>query len=277
MRPRETSPMRNVRLFGTENPVVMITGSSAPRVGRTIAETFLEQGFQVVFHAHSRTAEAEELVSQAKQLGHSAGLVTGAVEDERVVQRWREELGQQFGRIDVLVNSAAIWEPKPLESTTAGDFEAFFRVNAMGIALTCKHFGLWMTEQDAGGAIINIGDWAVERPYRDFSAYFSSKGAVETMTRSMAVELATRNPAVRVNAVLPGPVMLAGGLSDERRRRIAEESLLKREGTAEDVAGAAWFLATSPFVTGVCLPVDGGRTIYAGRSADSIAHPRVND
>jgi pteridine reductase len=95
------------------------------------------------------------------------------------------------------------------------------------------------------------------------------------MTRSLAVELACRNPRVRVNAVLPGPVMLAEGISEERRQEIIEDCLLKRLGTARDVAEAVYFLATSPFVTGVCLPVDGGRTIYSGSGSDSVAHPKM--
>jgi pteridine reductase len=93
------------------------------------------------------------------------------------------------------------------------------------------------------------------------------------MTRSLAVELATRNPAVRVNAILPGPVMLDPSISTEKAYAIREQCLLKRHGQPEDVAHAAYFLATHEFITGVCLPVDGGRSIYAGHSTDAIAHP----
>ncbi|MFP6667044.1 MAG: SDR family oxidoreductase, partial [Pirellulales bacterium] len=83
-----------------------------------------------------------------------------------------------------------------------------FDVNTLGTFLCCQHVGLQMVSQDHGGAIVNIGDWAVTRPYGDYAAYFPSKGAIPALTRTFAVELARRNPHVRVNAVLPGPVAL---------------------------------------------------------------------
>lgn len=267
----------NHSLFGTESPVALITGSGLARVGRCIAEYFRNAGFHVVLHANRSVKAAEDTVADWNRSGHSATLVTGDVSDEEQVHAWRTEIASSHGRIDVLVNSAAIWEPIELEQATAADFKHFFAVNALGTALTNQQFGLMMTQQTHGGAIINLGDWSTIRPYRDFAAYFPSKASVISITQAMAVELATRNPKVRVNAILPGPVLLADEVSDRRRLRIIQECLLQREGTPEDVAAAALFLATSPFITGVCLPVDGGRSIYAGPSADPIAHSRVAD
>jgi len=267
----------NQSLFGTDSPVALITGSGVARVGRCIAERFRDAGFRVVLHAHKSVEIAEKLVSEWQRDGQASSLVVGDVSDEDQVRKWREEIAHRYGRLDVLVNSAAIWEPISLEQATAADFKHFFNVNALGTALTNQNFGLMMTQQRYGGAIVNIGDWSTIRPYRDFAHYFPSKASVVSITQSMAVELATRNPKVRVNAVLPGPVLLAEEVSEPRRQKIIHESLLQREGTPEDVASAAFFLATSPFITGACLPVDGGRTIYAGPSADPIAHPRVGD
>ncbi len=286
-----TNTSVNQLLFGTETPVALITGSGVARVGRCVAEYFREHGFQVILHAHRSVEEAEKLLAQWNAEGdaekrdseksgvyrHPASLVVGDVGNEAQVKRWCSEIQARYGRIDVLVNSAAIWEPIPLEKTTGADFEHFFRVNALGTALTNQQFGLMMTQQQHGGAIINVGDWATLRPYRDFAAYFPSKASVVSITQSMAVELATRNSKVRVNAILPGPVLLADEVSSQRRERIIQECLLQREGTPDDVAAAAIFLATSPFITGVCLPVDGGRSIYAGPSTDSIAHPKIAD
>ncbi|MEZ6087477.1 MAG: SDR family oxidoreductase [Pirellulaceae bacterium] len=84
------------------------------------------------------------------------------------------------------------------------------------------------------------------------------------MTASLALELGQRNRNIRVNAILPGPVMLGEDVSDEVRKANEESTLLQRVGTAEHVAHAVWFLVENDFVTGVCLPVDGGRTIFAG-------------
>ena len=120
-----------------------------------------------------------------------------------------------------------------------------------------------MVAQPSGGVIVNIGDWAEVRPYLDYAAYFSSKGAVTAMTRSFAVELGTRNPNVRVNAILPGPVMLPPDLPEAERKQAIDATLVKREGSPKNIAQAVLALVENDFITGVCLPVDGGRTIYA--------------
>ena len=124
-----------------------------------------------------------------------------------------------------------------------------------------------MTKQPQGGSIITIGDWATERPYLNYSAYFPSKGAIPTLTRVMAVELGTRNPAVRVNCILPGPVMLPADLSETERKQAIDATLVKREGRPEHIAQAVLFFVENDFVTGVCLPVDGGRSVFAPDAA----------
>ena len=92
---------------------------------------------------------------------------------------------------------------------------------------------------------------------------FPSKGAIEVMTRSLAVELAHRNTRIRVNCIQPGPVLLADDVSAEYAQRIAASTLVGRVGTPLHVAHAVQFLCENDFVTGICLPVDGGRSIYA--------------
>ena len=123
-----------------------------------------------------------------------------------------------------------------------------------------------MVKQAEGGSIINLGDWAVARPYANYAAYFPSKGAIPTLTRSLAVELGSRNPAVRVNCVLPGPVMLPADFPTAEREQAIQATLLKREGKPENIAQAVLFFVDNDFVTGTCLPVDGGRTIFASDS-----------
>lgn len=268
-------PTKN-EVFGTDTPVALVTGSGARRVGRAIAEAFVHHGYRVVLHANHSIDAAEKLVDTLRQQGHAISLVTGAVEQESTVERWLAEILACYSRIDAVVNAAAVWTPQPLESSTAANFELSFRVNTLGPALVAKTFGMHMVSQSHGGAIINLGDWAVSRPYREFAPYFVSKGAIEVLTHTMAIELGLRNPNIRVNAVLPGPVLLADGIPEVRRKKIVEQSLLKRAGTVDDVASAVLFLAESPFITGVCLPVDGGRSIYAGPTSDPMAHPEYH-
>jgi pteridine reductase len=121
-----------------------------------------------------------------------------------------------------------------------------------------------MVRQAEGGCIINFGDWAEARPYLNYAAYFPSKGAIPTLTRCLAVELGSRNPRVRVNCILPGPVMLPPDLPEAERKQAIDATLVKHEGRPENVAQAVLSLIDNDFVTGVCLPVDGGRTVYAG-------------
>jgi pteridine reductase len=183
--------------------------------------------------------------------------------NETHVQSLVERVLQQFGQIDVLVNCAAIWERKRLEDVTAADVRKHFEANALGTFLMGQHVGLAMVMQRQGGLIVNVGDWATVRPYRDYAAYFPSKGAVEAITRSLAVELGTRNPNVRVNAVLPGPVMLPPEVDAEERDAVIAGTLVKREGSPDHIAKAVLAFLDNDYQTGVLMPVDGGRTIYA--------------
>ena len=114
--------------------------------------------------------------------------------------------------------------------------------------------------------IILIGDWATTRPYLNYAAYFPSKGAIPTLTRCLAVELGSRNPNVRVNCILPGPVLLPPDLPEAERQQAVAATLVKREGRPENIAQAVLFFIDNDFVTGVSLPVDGGRTIFSGDS-----------
>ena len=130
--------------------------------------------------------------------------------------------------------------------------------------LAARRAGLAMVDQPEGGCIVNFGDWAEARPYTGYAAYFATKGAIPTLTRSLAVELGTRNPRVRVNAILPGPAMMPESVPEAERRAIVEATLARREGRPEDIARAVLYLVESEFVTGTCLVVDGGRTVFAG-------------
>ncbi|MFW6125347.1 MAG: SDR family NAD(P)-dependent oxidoreductase, partial [Pirellulales bacterium] len=213
---------------------------------------------------HRSSQAAQETVARLKERGVDARAFQADVRDEAEVDRLFAQVGERFGRLDVLVTCAAVWEPKPLEEVTADDVRRQFEINALGTFLCCQKAGLVMVGQPEGGAIVTIGDWAVARPYPNYAAYFPSKGAIPTMTRTMAVELARRNPAVRVNAVLPGPVMLPDDLSPSEREQAVAGTLVRREGRPEHVGHAVLFLVENDFVTGVCIPVDGGRTIAGG-------------
>ncbi len=241
-----------------------MTGAGKRRVGNTVARMLASRGYAIALHYHRSSQAAQETVARLKERGVDARAFQADVRDEAEVDRLFAQVGERFGRLDVLVTCAAVWEPKPLEEVTADDVRRQFEINALGTFLCCQKAGLVMVGQPEGGAIVTIGDWAVARPYPNYAAYFPSKGAIPTMTRTMAVELARRNPAVRVNAVLPGPVMLPDDLSPSEREQAVAGTLVRREGRPEHVGHAVLFLVENDFVTGVCIPVDGGRTIAGG-------------
>ncbi len=251
------------QLFGTPSPVALVTGAGAPRVGNCIARTLAARRYCLVVHANRSIAEASKTVEDLHAEGVDAIAVIADICQEADVDSLVAKVLDRFGRIDVLVNSAAIWTPGKLEEVSAADVQRHFEINTLGTFLCCKTVGLVMANQEHGGAIINVGDWAVVRPYLNYSAYFPSKGAIPTLTRDMAVELAERNPRVRVNAILPGPVMLPADMDEEERQASIRATLAKREGSPQNVADAVVALVENDFITGVCLPVDGGRSVYS--------------
>ena len=243
--------------------IALVTGSGRKRVGAAVARLLAERGFDIAIHFNRSTDEATETVRELRSLGVQAEAFQADLASEADVKGLVAAVLARFGRIDLLANCAAIWEPKPLEDVTAADVMRHFEVNALGTFLCSQHAGLAMVEQPEGGLIVTVGDWAEARPYPNYAAYFPSKGAVTALTRSLAVELGTRNSNVRVNCVLPGPVMLPPEMSGAEKREAIDATLVKREGSPRNVALAVLSFWENDFITGACLPVDGGRTVFS--------------
>jgi pteridine reductase len=243
--------------------VALVTGSGKRRVGFHVADALAGRGYQLAIHYRNSASEAAETVAYFESRGVKAVALRADLTDERDVRSLIGQTVEHFGRLDVLVNCAAIWKSKRLEDVSAADVRMHFETNTLGTFLCAQHAGLAMVAQSEGGSIVNLGDWAEARPYLNYAAYFPSKGGVTALTRALAVELGTRNPRVRVNCIMPGPVMLPVDLPEHERRQAIDATLVKREGRPENIAQTVLFFIDNDFVTGVCLPVDGGRTIYA--------------
>lgn len=247
----------------TARKVALVTASGKHRIGWHVAQALARRGYALAVHYFHSAAPAAETVAALEHQGVPAAAYQADLRDEAAVQALFRSILERFGRLDVLVNCAGIWEARRLEDTSADDVREHFEANALGSFLCAREAGLVMVRQPEGGCIVNIGDWADVRPYRDYLGYFMSKGAVHSLTRSLAVELATRNPRVRVNAILPGPVQLPPDMAEEEKRQVVAATLARREGSPDNIAQAVLALIDNDYIYGVCLPVDGGRSIYA--------------
>jgi pteridine reductase len=245
-----------------EQPVALVTGGGR-RVGAVIARHLADAGYRLAIHANRSIDEARLLAEELTASGHESIALAADLCDENSIERMIGAAHDHFGHIHGLINSAAIWIRQRLEDVTSADVRRHFETNTLATFLCCQRVGRLMVGQPAGGAIVNFGDWAIARPYLNYAAYFASKGSIPTITRTFAVELAHRNPSVRVNAILPGPVMLPPEMPASERELVIQSTLVKREGTPAHVADAVLFLLKNDFITGVCLPVDGGRSVFA--------------
>jgi pteridine reductase len=227
--------------------IALVTGSGRQRVGNVVAHSLAESGFSVALHYHRSADEAKEL----RGVGVDCEAFRANVAVPSDLDAMFEGVVERFGRLDVLVTTASIWESVPLEELSADDLWRNFNVNTLGTFLCARAAGLLMRQQEEGGSIVTIGDWAIERPYLDHSAYFVSKGSIPTLTRTLAVEFAHRNPRVRVNCIHPGPVMFPPASSDEERQAMISSTLTKNPNCPESIAQAVKFFIENKFVTGV--------------------------
>jgi pteridine reductase len=244
--------------------VALVTGSGKKRIGRHVAAALAERGYNLVVHYHTSQADAVEAAVEFRQHGVDALALQGDLSDEAAVRGLFQTALDHFGRLDVFVHCAGLWGKGRLEDVTAADVRHNFEVNVLSTFLCAREAGLAMVRQPEGGCIITLGDWAEVRPYLHHAAYFASKGAIPTLTRCLAVELGTRHRGVRVNCIEPGPVLFPPDLPEQERQESIQSTLVQREGSPDHIARAVLSLIDNDFITGVCLPVDGGRSIFAG-------------
>jgi pteridine reductase len=244
--------------------VALITGSAKRRVGWYVADALAKRGYSLIIHYHTSAKEAADAGEYFRSQGVGGLVVQADLTNEKASRGLIQAALKHFGRLDVLVNCASMWKSKRLEDATANDVRENFETNVLSTFLCCQEAGLAMVGQEEGGCIVNVGDWAEARPYLNYAAYFASKGAIPALTRCFAVELGTRNPKVRVNCILPGAVLFLPEVPEAERQQAIQSSLAQRAGQPENVANAVLFLVDNDYITGISLPVDGGRTIYAG-------------
>lgn len=250
-----------------DGKAVLITGGSRG-IGRAAAQAFLDAGARVAVNGRSpdSVAQAIEALGNDDRLMAAPGDVATAAGCEAAVDAALAALGG----LDVLINSAGIFERRPIAETDEALWDATMDINVKGTYF-CSRAAV-PALQETGGCIVNLASIAGLEGYAGVTAYCASKGAIVNLTRSMAIELA---PDVRVNCVCPGVVdtdMARTGFAgeDEDRADLNDQAAfhpMKRVATAEEVAAATLYLASpdAAFITGAVLPVDGGVT--AGKAS----------
>lgn len=237
--------------------LALVTGAGV-RVGRAIALALAGRGMNLAVHYHTSAGPAEETVRVARAMNVEAKMFQADLADLDQIRRLMADIEGAFGRLDVLVNSAAIFPRTPWDEIDEATWDRTLAVNLKAPFFTAWHAARLM-RAGGGGKIVHIADWAGLRPYQHYLPYVVSKGGVVTMTRAMAKELA---PEIAVNAIAPGPVMLPEDFDAAAAERIRKGTLLDRLGSPEDVAQSVIYLVEmTDFVTGHVLVVDGGRLI----------------
>jgi NAD(P)-dependent dehydrogenase (short-subunit alcohol dehydrogenase family) len=215
----------------------------------------------VVINYNSSAGPAANTVKEIEGLERRAMAVQADVSQGEQVKALIEQAVAEFGRLDVLVNSASMWQRTPWAELDEAEWDRQLAVDLKGPFL-CSQAAAPHLAAHGGGAIVNIADLSAFTPFPNFLPHSVAKAGLLNLTCALAMELA---PAVRVNAIAPGPILPPPDYTEQQIAASAQRTLLKRWGAPEDVARAVRYLVEADYVTGVVLPVDGGERL-AGRS-----------
>ena len=230
----------------------LVTGG-AKRIGRAIALALAEAGADVTISFRSSRAEAEQTLRDLQSLGRKAQALACDVRSESSVRQAVDAAEQFHGRLDILINNAAVFETAALDSLTLDQWDAVFETNTRGPFLVAREALPHL--RAAHGRIVNIGSLGGLRAWAGHAHYCASKAGLHMLTQAMAKAFA---PEVTVNCVAPGWIDLDDAVG-EQAKRFAAKAPVGRNGTAEEVAQAVLFFASGPaFITGQILAVDGG-------------------
>lgn len=235
--------------------VALVTGG-AVRVGRAISLGLAEAGFAVAVHYRSSEGPAEEVAARVRDLGREALTVPGDLSRPEAAEAVVAAVRERFGRLDVLVNSAAGFDARPLEDTDADAWDAVMDLNVRAPHLLVRAAADLL--RASRGSVINLVDLSAFQPWTNFPAHAVSKAALAHLTKVQARTLA---PDVRVNAIAPGAVLPPDDYPEGQIEELRTRTPMQALGTPQDVVSAVLFLAGASYVTGQILAVDGGRLL----------------
>lgn len=241
---------------GPDAPVALVTGG-ARRLGAAIVRSFAERGYRTVIHHGASAIDAKGLADELLAAGRVVSLVQADLADASAPARVVAEALEAFGRLDVVVSSASLMRRQPIDAVTPADWDAVAHVNLRAPFFLAQAAARVLSD---GGVFVQVADhMGSEAVWPEFVPHQVTKAALPQLVASFAAAFA---PRLRFNAVAPGLVLAPEGFGDGAMERFLRDVPLARSGTPEDVVQAIHFLVAAPYITGVTLPVDGGRHLW---------------
>jgi len=237
--------------------VALITGGA--RIGRVVAGALANRGCSLSLTYRDSRDAAEATAEAAKAAGVKTAVLRADATDETEIVAAVRETVKSLGRLDILINMAAVYQKTP--NPDGARWSAIQDANAKSAFMYSIHSAPFM-RQSGAGRIVNFSDWlpVTGRPhYKDYIPYFVSKASVAALSEALALQLA---PEILVNAIAPGPIQAPPDLTAEENAQVLEATPLARWGGAAEIAKTILFLVDSDFITGECIRVDGGRHLF---------------
>ena len=231
----------------------LITGASQ-RLGRAIAVELGRRGGSVAIHHRSSNsaAGAQETLRLVRAAGGDGEVFQAELRDQEQLDAMFERIRTKFGVLHILVNSASVFSPASADETSEAHWDEQIDSNAKAPFFVAQRAARLMKQ----GKIVNMADVAGEVIWPGYLAYSVSKAALLAVNRGLAKSYA---PHIQVNAIAPGPVLFPPYYTEEQKRSAVERTLLKREGSPQDIVNAVMFLIENDYITGEVIHVDGGR------------------
>tara|TARA_B100000963_G_scaffold57514_1_gene45627 strand:+ start:3133 stop:3858 length:726 start_codon:yes stop_codon:yes gene_type:complete len=240
------------------NKTVFITGA-AKRIGKEIALSFKELGWNIIIHYNSSEEDALNLAKEINNTNkNSAITVQGNLDVQEDVNGIIKEVLNAFPSVDLLINNASTFYPTPIDDISEEHWKKLVGSNLKGPLFLIQ--GLKQKLKESKGSIINITDTNLSKGVANYSIYSAAKAGLESITKGLARELA---PEIKVNAIAPGAMLEPPDVTwtEEQKSKVIESIPLKRMGSEKDIAEAVKFLAQSQYITGQIIKVDGGRSL----------------